>query len=126
MQAAESAFTMNFSRELARDLPGSKTILVHPGGMKTDLFKGTNTDTSNFMEPNVVAEIIWDEVESQRSPFKELQIMRNDDGSPSVSYDPRIPELPFADLVVPDDVKKMGILSKEQAKAAQKFFSFED
>lgn len=95
LQAAKSAFTTNFSRELARDLPGSKTMLVHPGGMKTDLFKGTNTDTFNFMDTDVVAKIIWDEVESQRSSFKELQIMRNDDGSPNVSYGPRTPELPF-------------------------------
>lgn len=63
--------------------------------MKTDLFKGTNTDTFNFMDTDVVAKIIWDEVESQRSSFKELQIMRNDDGSPNVSYGPRTPELPF-------------------------------
>lgn len=99
LQAAKSAFTVNFVRELVRDLPGSKVTLIHPGGMKTELFKDTNTDTSNFMDPDVVAKIIWDEVESQDSLFKEVQIMRNDDGTPDVSYGPRMPELPFGEKV---------------------------
>jgi len=99
LQAAKSAFTSNLSRELARDLPGSKTTLFHPGGMKTRLFKGTKTDTSNFMDTDEVAKIIWNEVENQRTPFHEVQIMRNDDGSPNVSYGPRMPESPFGEEV---------------------------
>ena len=95
LQAAKSAFTMNFAREIARDLPGSKTTLIHPGGMKTELFKETKTDTSNFMDPKVVSRIIWNEVVSQKVPFHEVQIMRNDDGTPNVSYGPRLPEIPF-------------------------------
>lgn len=96
LKAAKAAFTRNFAKELARDLPGSKTTLVNPGGMKTENFwRGTEQDISNFMEPDAVAKIIWDEVQGQDVPFKEVQIMRNDDGSPNVSYGPRMPELPF-------------------------------
>lgn len=95
LQAAKSAFITNFSRELARDLPGSKVTLIHPGGMKTDLFRGTKTDISNFMDTNIVSRIIWNEVVSQKAPFHEVQIMRNDDGTPNISYGPRMPELPF-------------------------------
>lgn len=95
LKAAKAAFTRNFARELVRDLPGSKVTLVNPGGIKTDFFEGTNTDTSNFMRPSVVAKIIWDEIGIQEGPFKEIQIMRNDDGSPNVSYGSRASESPF-------------------------------
>lgn len=114
LKAAKAAFTRNFAKELVRDLPGSKVTLVNPGGIKTGLFEGTGQDISNFMEPDVVARIIWDEVEKQQSPFKEVQIMRNDDGSPNVSYGPRMPELPFSDndIVRSDELKDKGILNK--------------
>lgn len=95
LKAAKAAFTRNFARELVRDLPGSKVTLINPGGMKTSLFDGTGQDTSKFMETDAVANIIWNEVERQEKPFEEVQIMRNDDGSPNVSYGPQIPELPF-------------------------------
>lgn len=95
LKAAKAAFTRNFARELVRDLPGSKTTSINPGGIKTKLFEGTGQDISNFMESDVVAGIIWDEIQNQQDPFKELQIMRNEDGSPNVSYGPRMPELPF-------------------------------
>lgn len=95
LKAAKAAFTRNFARELVRDLPGSKVTLVNPGGIKTGLFEGTGQDISNFMDSDVVARLIWSEVEHQKEPFKEVQIMRNDDGSPTVSYGPRMPELPF-------------------------------
>lgn len=95
LKAAKAAFTRNFARELVRDLPGSKVTLINPGGIKTNLFKGTGQDTSNFMDPNIVSTIIWNEVVNQKTPFHEVQIMRNDSGMPDVSYGPRLPEMPF-------------------------------
>lgn len=96
LKAAKATFTRNFTRELIRDLPGSKVTLVNPGGMKTPNFwQESGQDISKFMDPNAVAKIIWDEVQNQEVPFKEVQIMRNDDGSPNVSYGPRMSELPF-------------------------------
>ena len=94
LKAAKAAFTRNLALELGRDLPGSKTTLINPGGMRTALFDGTGQDVSKFMDPDDVAKIIWDEVESQQSLFKEVQIMRDSNGDPSVSYGPRTPELP--------------------------------
>ena len=100
LKAAKATFTRNFARELVRDLPGSKVTLVNPGGMKTPNFwKESGQDTSNFMNSDVVAKIIWDEVQNQQARFKELQIMRDEDGSPNLSYGPRIPELPFDEEV---------------------------
>ena len=96
LKAAKAAFTRNFARELVRDLPGSKITLVNPGGIKTGLFKGTDQDISNFMDPDLIARIIWNDVIGQTVPFQEVQIMRNDDGSPIVSYGPRVPEMPFS------------------------------
>lgn len=99
LKAAKAAFTRNFTRELIRDLPGSKVTLVNPGGMKTPNFwQESGQDISKFMDPDIVAKIIWDEVQNQEVPFKEVQIMRNDNGSPNVSYGPRMSELPFQEL----------------------------
>ena len=98
LKAAKAAFTRNFARELVRDLPGSKITLVNPGGIKTPNFwQNSGQDISKFMDPDAVAKIIWSEVEGQRDSFKEVQIMRNDDGNPNVSYGPRISELPFGE-----------------------------
>lgn len=96
LKAAKAAFARNFARELVRDFPGSKVTLVNPGGLKTPNFWGVSgQDISKFMEPKEVAKIIWDEVLRQEAPYHEIQMMRNDDGSPKVEYGPRLPELPF-------------------------------
>ncbi|MEK7212019.1 MAG: SDR family oxidoreductase [Patescibacteria group bacterium] len=95
LKAAKAAFMRNFSRELARDLPGSKTMLVNPGGMKTNLFMGTGQDTSKFMEPKAVAGIIWEEVLRQTEPFDEINILRDDEGAPRIVRGPQTPEQPF-------------------------------
>lgn len=95
LKAAKAALTRNFARELVRDLPGSKVTLVNPGGIKTPNFWAENDqDISKFMEPDEVAEVIWDQVQEQAKPFEEMQIMRNDDGTPNVSFGPHLPELP--------------------------------
>jgi len=95
LKAAKAAFARNFAGELARDLPGSKVTLVNPGGLKTPNFwSESGQDISKFMEPETVAKIIWDEVRKQTEVFKEIQIIRNDDGSPRLEYGPKLPELP--------------------------------
>lgn len=96
LKAAKAAFTRNFAQELVRDLPGSKVTLVNPGGIKTPNFWARSSqDISKFMEPDVVARVIWDQVQRQAKLFEEMQIMRNDDGTPNVSFGPHLPELPF-------------------------------
>jgi NAD(P)-dependent dehydrogenase (short-subunit alcohol dehydrogenase family) len=93
LKAAKAAFARNFARELAEDLPGSKVTLVNPGGLATPNFWG-GQDVSKFMDPSVVAGIIWDKVQSQKKLYRELQIMRRDDGTPRITYGPRTPETP--------------------------------
>lgn len=96
LKAAKAHFTRNFVGELVRDLPGSKATLVNPGGLKTPNFwENSGQDISKFMEPDEVARIIWNTVLAQEKPFVEMQIMRNDDGTPNVSYWPHLPEQPF-------------------------------
>ena len=96
LKAAKAAFTRNFARELVRDLPGSKVTLINPGGLKTPNFwKNSGQDISKFMDPNEVAKIIWNEIERQEEPFKEVNILRKSDGGHNISYGPRIPEQPF-------------------------------
>lgn len=125
LKAAKAHFTRNFARELARDLPGSKVTLVNPGGIKTNLFSGTDQDISKFMDSSEVAKIIWNEIDQQVTSFKEVQIMRNEDGSPNVSYGPRLPEPPFGEIVIPEDLKDKGILSEEQSNRVREALGFE-
>ncbi len=93
VKAAKAHFTRNFAAELARDLPGSKTTLVNPGGMRTDFLKHT-ADVSNWMDPAVIAEIIWNRVGLQTSSFTEFNILRQPDGSPNIIEGPQTPEAP--------------------------------
>ena len=96
LQAAKAHWTRNFARELTRDLPGSKTTLVHPGGMKNpNFYAGTERDISGFMNPADVARIIWDRVTGQAQPFAEFQIIRNNDGSARVEEGSRAPASPL-------------------------------
>lgn len=93
LKAAKAHFTRNFAAELARDLPGSKTLLVNPGGMRTDFLKGV-ADVSNWMDPAAVAGIIWDRVAAQTKSYEEINILRQPDGSPQVVDGPQTPETP--------------------------------
>jgi len=91
LKAAKAHFTRNFARELARDLPGSKTTLINPGGIATKLFADTNQDTSAYMTAEDLAQTIW----NQGSPFEEYQIPRDDQGQPDVQPGQATPQKPF-------------------------------
>jgi NAD(P)-dependent dehydrogenase (short-subunit alcohol dehydrogenase family) len=94
LKAAKAHFARNFSRELDRDLPGSRVTLINPGGMATELFQD-GRDVSMYMSPQVVAECIWSQVAGQQVPFEEIHIMRDDDGSPRLEFGQKAPEAPF-------------------------------
>lgn len=94
VKAAKAHFTRNFARELARDLsPECRTLLVNPGGMRTDFLKDT-ADVSTWMDPADVAKIIWDRLDAQTRIFEEINILRQNDGSPKVVDGPQVPEIP--------------------------------
>lgn len=93
VQAAKAHFTRNLAYELARDLSKEcRTMLVNPGGMRTDFLNGV-TDVSTWMDPTGVAKIIWDRVAAQANPYEEINILRQDDGSPNVVDGPQAPKL---------------------------------
>jgi len=94
VKAGKAHFTRQFSRELAKDLPGSKTLLVNPGGMKTDFLADAGINTSMMMDPFAVSKVIWDSVDDQIEAFSELNILRSDKGEPLCSYGPKPPETP--------------------------------
>ena len=73
-KAYQSQFMCSLGLELMRDLPGSKVTIVHPSGMKTNLFNGMKTDTSKFMDPAGVAKIIWSEVLKQDLAIDEFNV----------------------------------------------------
>ena len=96
LKAAKAHFTRNFARELVTDLPGSKVTLVNPGGIKTPNFwQDTDQAMDKFMEPDELAQVIWNQVQAQTEPFLELQIPRDDQGHPEVIRGPQAPDQPF-------------------------------
>jgi len=94
LKSAKAQFARHFAKELAAERPGSKTLLVNPGGMKTGFLASAGIDASKMMEPAIVAELIWVEVTMQRTAFCELNVMRTEDGSPQLVYGPQRPETP--------------------------------
>lgn len=117
-KAAQAHFARNFAGRLFEDLSGSRLLLVHLGGMKTENFwEGTDQDISEFMEESDVARIMFEAMALQENPvaltplldtclaadekkpdtpkrFLEIQIMRGEKGKPVVSFGPRMPEVP--------------------------------
>ena len=96
LKAAKAHFTRNFARELVTSLPGSKATLINPGGMSTGFWQEAGIPMpSGFMDPAAVARIIWEEVSGQSEPYREVQIVRNFDGSARRERGPKGPEQPF-------------------------------
>ncbi len=87
-KAAQAAMAANFHNELIVDFPGSRSLIVYPGGMKTDFLAGTGRDTSLWMDPAEVARLIWRQINLQMDPIVHMQIERKN-GRPDVSFGPR-------------------------------------
>lgn len=94
LKAAKAAFTRNLAVEIIRDIPGSKVTLVNPAGMRTPFWSASNQDTTGYMDPEAVAALIWEQVQNQSVNFSEIQILRDDEGTPHVEFGPRLPEFP--------------------------------
>lgn len=91
LKAAQSQLARSLGVGLAKDLPGSKVLLVNPGGMATPFWKNSE-DVSRFMDPAVVATIIWfGALWIQQDPFEEIQILRQPDGSAKLERGARLP-----------------------------------
>lgn len=93
-KAAEAQFARNFHQELVADLPDAKSLIVHPGGMRTG-FLPPGIDPSELMDPNEVAKLIWDEMSAQdrgeHPPLHELHILRGKGGVPRLERGPKAP-----------------------------------
>ena len=90
-KAAQAQTARNLQQELSRDIPGSISTLILPGGMKTPFWDGSSVDTSKMMDPDVVAAIIMEEVLNQQQDWQEVQIIRGDNGRPIVEYGAELP-----------------------------------
>ena len=79
-QVARTVSAENFNTELLQRM-GSKNTIFYPGGMKTGLWD-ESIDTSTFMDPKEVAQIMWNFiVQPDRSNFLKVLIDRAPDGS---------------------------------------------
>lgn len=90
---AQAVFALNFANELAEELPGSRTTIVYPGGMKTEIFKGTKEDTTGFMDPQQIAKVVWEEITHQKEICREIHFIRDkekNDGSYILEYGPKL------------------------------------
>lgn len=79
-QTARRAIAINFNHELTQR-PGAKNLIVCPGGMKTGLWQ-PSVNTTSYMDPAVVATIIWQTARTQSQSLAELTIKRNPNGRP--------------------------------------------
>lgn len=91
-KAGLAHFGRNVALELNDDLPGTKVLIVNPGGIKTELFKDADQDTSSFTEPEDVAQVIWVKARQQAMTPDELNILRNPAGGYEISHGPKTPE----------------------------------
>ena len=93
-RARQAQFARNFHQELVKALPGSKSLIVHPGGMRTG-FLPPNIDPAELMDPGVVARVIWDEMEAQdrgeHPALHELHVLREKGGVPRLERGPKAP-----------------------------------
>ena len=85
-------FARNFADRLTVDLPGSRTLIVNPGGMTTELFEKSGLSTSGFMDPTMVAALIWDEIVQQGVHRHEINLLRGNNGSCTKTIGPQKPE----------------------------------
>ncbi len=94
VNAARAQFARNIHRELP---PGSKTLIVHPGGMATGFWEGSGVDTASFLDPAAVAEVIWneglDQAAGRHPALHELHIERDPhvQGAYLLTRGPRLP-----------------------------------
>ncbi len=99
--AGAKAYQAQFSRALSLDLEkshlGSKVTVVMPIGIKTNIFKETGIDSSKFMEPRLVARLIWGEVLHQEKSCDWFSIF-SERGKPVVSRRVFAPELASDEL----------------------------
>lgn len=91
-KAGKAHLVRTLGLELPRLVPGSKVMLAHPGGMDTPFWDGRGRDTSKFMDPAVVASMLWKEVVAQQIPYDELHIDRQPDRSPKIERGIRPPQ----------------------------------
>jgi NAD(P)-dependent dehydrogenase (short-subunit alcohol dehydrogenase family) len=90
-QAAKAQLARNLGIELPRDIPGSRVLLVNPGGMDTPFWNGCEADRAQLMRPEAVAEILWRSANAFDTGFLELQILREPDGTSKIKNGPRMP-----------------------------------
>jgi NAD(P)-dependent dehydrogenase (short-subunit alcohol dehydrogenase family) len=94
-KAAAAQFARNIHQEIVKDLPDATSLIVHPGGMRTG-FWPHGVDTSMFMDTDVAARLIWEEMEAQDRgqwpALHELHILRGPDGQPILERGPKAPQ----------------------------------
>ncbi len=74
-QAARRSFALNFHAELSHRF-GCQNFVFCPGGMQTGLWTGSDTDTSQFMDPVNVATTIWYMVKEKAIKPSDMMITR--------------------------------------------------
>ena len=84
-QAARRHFALSFHGQMLGLDSGSKSLVICPGGMCTNMYQGTTMSTERFMDPSVVAMHIMAVAHQQQAgSCAELRIERNPDGTANV------------------------------------------
>jgi hypothetical protein len=75
--AAKATFARTFANELCQDLPGSKVMLVNPGGLRTPLYYENDEPVTGYLDTPELARFIWHTAKLQTNNFEEIQYLRN-------------------------------------------------
>ncbi len=90
--AAKATFVRNFAKELANSLPGSKTTLINPGGVRTPFFyEEEHPQLDGYLNQEEMANFIWKTAIHQENIFEEIQYLRSKQvaegsGAPIIEY----------------------------------------
>lgn len=98
IRAAQATFARNFAAELAEDSPGSKISLINLAGIKMPELNGKVFGSDDqFLNPNIAASIIFNQIINQTTVFEENNIMRKKpvipNSQPNVLHGPQTPEV---------------------------------
>ncbi len=99
LSAAKAGFARNFANDLTIELPGSKTLLVNPGGVKTPFFyENKAAEAQGYLDQENLAKFIWQTAIDQRVPFEEVQFLRNKNpttkmSGPIIEFTTKNPEI---------------------------------
>ncbi|MBP9762347.1 SDR family NAD(P)-dependent oxidoreductase [Patescibacteria group bacterium] len=95
VKAGAAHAARGFYREMRAALPSCRVLVAHPGGMRTNFWRGSVVDTKSFFDPALIAKLLCNEIERQETgdapPLHEVHYLRSANGEPNIEFGPKAP-----------------------------------